>query len=67
MEEKTYSLTTLTEYLNEQFKGKKTGEPFRRNDVQAYIQRGYIPKYLGDVSIIHIKDLPGKIYKLVKN
>ena len=66
MVEKIYNLTTLTEYLNETFKNKKSGEPFKRNDVQAYIRRGYLPRYLGAQRIIQVKDLPGSVYKLAK-
>ena len=66
MEEKIYNLTTLTEHLNEVFGEKKSGEPFQRNDVQAYIRRGFLPKYLGHIGIGQEKTLPGKMYKLVK-
>lgn len=66
MNDKVYNLTTLTEYLNQEYKKKKTGEPFKRNDVQFYIKRGYLPLYLGNIKIVHLTELPGKIYKLVK-
>lgn len=62
--EAVFNLTTLTEFLNKNFK-KKTGGEFRVSDVQAYIRRGYLPRYLGNVNIVHLSELPGKIYKLV--
>lgn len=67
MDDKIFNLTTLTEFLNETYKSKKTGKPFTTTDTQQYIRRGYIPKYLGNINIVKLKDFPGRIYKLVKN
>ncbi len=66
MEEKLFNLTTLTEFLNETYLNKKTGKKFTTTDTQQYIRRGYLPKYLGNINIVQLKDLPGGIYKLVK-
>lgn len=63
-----YNLTTLTKYLNETYKKKKSGVEFRVADVQNYVRRGYLPRYLGNVTIVTLNNLPTKMYKLkVKN
>ncbi len=41
------TLTTLTKWLNAHFGEKKTGENFTIADTQQYINRGYLPAYLG--------------------
>ena len=45
------SLTTLVEWLNKEYVIKKSGEPFTTSDVQGYINRGYLPRYLGGHTI----------------
>ncbi len=62
-----YNLTSLTEYLNNTYTNKKSGKKFKREDVQGYIRRGYLPKYLGDISIIPLYGFPIKMYKLKIN
>lgn len=42
---KYYTLTSLRNYLNSNFK-KKTGKDFTTSDVQSYIKRGKLPEYL---------------------
>ena len=59
-----FTLTTLTKYLNDNFK-KKTGKDFIISDVQGYIRRGRLPKYLGDIRIGLVKFDGAKIYKLI--
>ena len=59
-----YNLTSLTEYLNNTYTKKKSGKEFKREDVQAYIRRGYLPKYLGNINIITLNGFPVKMYKL---
>lgn len=66
MAKELYSLTTLTAYLNERFQVKKSGEPFTTGDVQQYISRGYIPKYLGNIRIKKDPGYPTNIYSLVE-
>lgn len=61
-----YTLTTLADYLNNTYGSKRTGKKFTQGDVQSYIRRGYLPKYLGTINIVQKKDLPGKVYQLVK-
>lgn len=68
--EQVFTLTTLAEYLNENY-SKKTGGKFTVSDVQGYIQRGYLPLYLEDQKIFvertEIEGVRGvKFYKLVR-
>lgn len=51
MKKELFTLTSLTKYLNERYEKKKTGKPFTVADVQRYVERGYLPHYLGDVKI----------------
>lgn len=67
MSQELYSLTTLTAYLNERFKVKKSGEPFKYEDVQQYIKYGHVPKYLGNIIIEKVTSLPSNnVYKLIE-
>jgi len=66
-----FTLTTLTEWLNENCKknGYKEGEEkFSISDVQGYIKRGYLPSYVKkgyQIQIVRFMDIPGaKIYNL---
>lgn len=68
--EEIFTLTTLTEHLNSNYK-KKTGGSFSISDVQGYVQRGYLPLYLEDqkvfikrVELDYVKGV--KFYKLVR-
>jgi hypothetical protein len=45
------TLTVLTKFLNE-VTVKKTGEKFTTTDVQGYVRRGRLPKYLGGQNIV---------------
>lgn len=45
------TLTVLTKFLNE-VTVKKTGEKFTTTDVQGYVRRGRLPKYLGGQTIV---------------
>ena len=66
-EVKLLSLTGITNWLNENFK-KQNGEKFKTVDVQSYIRRGYLPKYLGDYSIKREKKIEqAKLYNIVNN
>lgn len=61
-----FTLTTLTEYLNETFKEKKTGVSFNTTDVEFYIKRGKLPQYLGGDKIEKIELTKGvKLYILI--
>jgi len=61
------TLTTLTFYLNSNY-SKKTGKLFTISDVQSYVRRGHIPKYLGGDLIELNKDFKDvKLYSLKKN
>lgn len=61
-----FTLTTLTEYLNETFKEKKTGFSFNTTDVEFYIKRGKLPQYLGGDKIEKIELTKGvKLYILI--
>lgn len=61
------SLTGLVRYLNEKFK-KQSGKQFTTGDVQQYVTRGSLPKYLGKISVVTDKSVSDvKLYNLVKN
>lgn len=67
MSQELYSLTTLTAYLNERFKVKKSGKPFKFEDVQQYIKKGRIPRYLGDITIEKVTQFTSNnAYKLIE-
>lgn len=67
MSKELYSLTTLTAYLNERFTVKKSGQPFKFEDVQQYIRNGRIPRYLGNITIEKVTSLPSNnVYKLIE-
>lgn len=66
MSSEIYNLTTLTDYLNKKYLRKKSGKAFNRTDVQGYIKRGHLPEYIGNINIVLVDNLPGKMYKLVK-
>lgn len=65
----TFTLISLMDHLTEVVKLKKSKEPFTPQDVQAYIRRGSLPRYMGDWKI---KTQPSraiggkKEYKLIK-
>lgn len=64
----TYNLSALTKLLNDKFGLKKSGESFNTTDVEFYIKRGKLPKYLGGNRIELIpNEINIKIYKLVPN
>lgn len=65
-EGKQLTLTGITYWLNENFK-KQSGNDFTTGDVQSYIRRGYLPKYLGNYIIVRDKKLSSvKIYNVIK-
>jgi hypothetical protein len=59
-----YNLTSLTKYLNNKFGNKKTGKLFNTTDVQFYVIRGKLPKYLGGNKIEKVAG-ELKLYKLI--
>lgn len=62
MSKKLVTLTTLKHYLNLS-KRKKSGEAFTNSDVQSYIRRGHLPRYLGGNSIEPSEEVEGvKLY-----
>ena len=67
LKEKYYTLTSLVQYANENYK-KKTGGDFNSQDIESYIRRGYFPQYTGGRMIIKNKGLvEGKVvYKLTE-
>lgn len=66
-EKKMLTLTGMVNFLNENFK-KQSGTKFTTSDVQSYIRRGYLPKYLGDYSIHRDKKMTNlKIYNIKKD
>lgn len=66
-EKNTLTLTGMTHWLNENFK-KQSGNEFTTSDIQSYIRRGYLPKYLGNYSIHRDKKFKDiKIYNIKKD
>lgn len=61
------TLTVLTKFLNA-VKVKKTGEKFTTSDVQGYVRRGRLPKYLGGQTIVLSDDkIEGiKLYNILE-
>ena len=58
------SLTQLRNHLNVYFI-KKSGTKFTISDVQGYIRRGHLPKYLGNQDITLNQKFKGiKIYNV---
>jgi hypothetical protein len=60
------TLTSLTKWLNENFKNKKTGVDFTIADVQQYIKRGSLPQYLGGHKIVRENFTNINLYKIEK-
>lgn len=44
---KNITLTGLVTHLNNTYVFKKSGKSFNTTDVQGYIRRGMLPRYLG--------------------
>lgn len=64
---KQKTLTGIKVWMNEEFKEKKSGKPFLLNDVQNYVKRGNLPKYLGNFTVVEDNSVEGvKLYKIVK-
>jgi hypothetical protein len=66
---KNLSFKGILLWLNEEFKVKKTGKPFNNSDVQGYILRGGIPKYIGGgYTIVSTKEskYTNRTYNIVK-
>ncbi len=51
-----FTLTSLTDHLNQVFKVKKSGEPFTVADIHKYVSRGHLPAYLGGYPLERISD-----------
>lgn len=67
-EPKVYTANGLRNYLNKKFKYKKSLEKFTDQDVQGYITRGKLPKYLGGSIIQESNVVEGvRTYKLSKS
>lgn len=61
------NLTGLVRFLNESFK-KQSGTDFSTTDVQSYVRRGHLPKYLGNIKIVPDKSVTDvKLYKIIKD
>lgn len=44
----------IVNWLNEKFKEKKSGLKFTAQDVQGYVKRGKLPRYIGGNSIVRV-------------
>lgn len=51
-----YTARGLRDHLNDKFKEKKTGKIFSDQDVESYLRRGHLPKYLGGNVLVEVKD-----------
>lgn len=58
-EGKDFTYTRLADYLNEIHKTKKSGKIFFPQDIQQYLVRGNLPKYLGGQKISRVKNSSG--------
>lgn len=61
------TLTGLVSWMNERFSCKESGSKFTVQDLQNYVRRGYIPKYLGGNLIVPgdaMRDV--KLYNILK-
>lgn len=54
--DKVFTLSGLRDYLNKNFKQKKSGTSFNLTDVQQYISRGFLPIYLGGNLLEEVKE-----------
>lgn len=63
---KRLNLQGLVEWMNDNFR-KENGREFNRNDINAYVRRGYLPKRLGEIYIekIETKYCTVKLYNLI--
>lgn len=58
-EGKDFTYTSLAAYLNEIHSAKKSGIAFNPQDIQQYLVRGNLPKYLGGQKIARIDNASG--------
>jgi hypothetical protein len=55
MNQELYTLTGLRDYLNKTYQ-KASGKPFSLSNVQGYVLRKRLPKYLGEIFIKRVKN-----------
>ena len=66
-ERRMLTLTGMVNWLNENFE-KQTNTNFTISDIQSYIRRGYLPRYLGKYSIKRDMKIPEvKLYFVTKD
>lgn len=61
------SLTGILKWLEEIYKVKKTNKPFSLQDAEGYLNRGYIPKYMGGHFIEKVDNKYSKLYNVIRN
>jgi hypothetical protein len=61
-----YTMSSLRDELNKKFSKKKTGQSFTVTDVEAYVSRGYLPKYMGYNIIEEVLNPIKSNYKVYK-
>jgi len=54
---KNKTFVGLVKWMNEKYKLKRTGKPFKSSDIQSYIRRGNIPSYLGGNEIERVSEI----------
>lgn len=55
MFEQKFIARELRDFLNEKYGQKKTGTKFNDQDIEAYLRRGSLPKYLGGFKLKEVK------------
>lgn len=61
------TMTRMVEFLNKNYKQKRSLKPFNTTDAQGYIKRGALPSYMGGNRIeLSKKDTGTKLYNILK-
>lgn len=61
------TLMGILRWLKERFELKKSGKPFKIQDIEGYIGREQIPLYLGGYKIVRQKEHKyNKLYNLIE-
>jgi hypothetical protein len=64
--ERNLSMTGILKWLIEKYIEKKSGEPFKLQDVQGYITREKIPDNYGGFTIKKSENKYNKLYNLIE-
>jgi hypothetical protein len=64
--EDNLTLTGFLNWLQDNFKVKKSGKPFNIQDAEGYALRGMIPKYLCNYAVRKVKKQFNAVYQIVE-